>query len=156
MLQTLSYLWPLKLRWDGSNLFLMRNSTPLPCNSYWSKFLRSMYNKTQLISFLTAHLRQHFSQQRLEDRMWLILASGHSNAVCVKSEGEIERLALKISQNEADISKIDATHGICHRSSWQMYMHCPYSLSEHKILMLLSFLCIILYISTWRFGLGLD
>ena len=46
-LQSLLNLYPLKLRWDGSKFFfLMRNSTPIRCNSYWPKFLRSMYNKT--------------------------------------------------------------------------------------------------------------
>ena len=44
----------------------------------------------------------------LEDRKRLILASGHSNDVCVKSEGETERVALKIAQNEADIQIIAA------------------------------------------------
>ena len=35
-----------KMGWIKLCFFLMRNSTPIPCNSYWSKFLRSMYNKT--------------------------------------------------------------------------------------------------------------
>ena len=96
---------------------------------------------------VTAHLRQHFSQQMLEDRKRLILASGHSNAVCVKSEGEIERVALKIAQNEADIRlMLHTAYATDHHSRCTCIVLTHYLNTRYW--MWLSFLCIILNIST--------